>query len=255
MLPLLIAIVLMVVAAVWAGFASGRVSFGCAFAPADRCLRLLFVGNSYTSVNDLPLMFTRLAASGGWTAETTMIAPGGATLTDHAASETLASGISAGMGGGSWTGVILQEQSEIPALAANRDALMAPAASILARRIQLSGARPYLLETWAHRDGLPSAGLDYSSMQSAIDDAYRAVARQTGSGLVPVGEAWQQTLARAPAIQLWQEDGSHPASAGTYLAACVLYQTITGSSPVGLSEAAGLDPATAATLQRVAAGE
>jgi hypothetical protein len=255
LIPLLAAFVVTVSAVVWAGFASGRVSFGCTFTPADRCLRVLFVGNSYTSTNDLPLTFSRLASAGGWTAETTMVAPGGASLGDHANDETLAAAFSTGSGRGPWTAVILQEQSEIPALAANRDALMAPAASMLARRIQLSGARPYLLETWAHRDGLPSAGLDYAAMQAAIDDAYRTIARQTGSGLVPAGEAWERALAAAPQIQLWNEDGSHPAPAGTYLAACVLYQVLTGSSPVGLSETAGLDAATAATLQRIAAGE
>jgi hypothetical protein len=255
LIPLLVVFVLSVVGVVWAGFASGRVSLGCTFAPADRCLRILFVGNSYTSTNDLPLTFSRLASSGGWTAETTMVAPGGASLADHAANDTLAAGIADGSGRGPWTAVILQEQSDIPALAANRDALMAPAASMLARRIVISGARPYLLETWAHRDGLPSAGLDYAAMQAAIDEAYRSVARQTGSGLVPAGEAWERAQAAALPIELWVDDGSHPAPAGTYLVACVLYQALTRSSPVGLSETAGLDAATAAALQRIAAGE
>ena len=112
-----------------------------------------------------------------------------------------------------------------------------------------------MLETWAHRDGLPGAGLNYAAMQTAINDAYRAIERQTGSGLVPAGEAWQRTLAAAPSIALWADDGSHPTPAGTYLTACVLYQVLIGASPVGLHETAGLDAATAEALQQIAAGQ
>ena len=157
-------------------------------------------------------------------------------------------------GQGPWTAVVLQEQSQIPAISTTRDRDMAPAASALAKRILLIGARPYLLQTWAPRDGMPGAGLDYTAMQDAIDESYRALAVRTGSGLVPAGEAWKRALAEAPAIALWADDGSHPSMAGTYLAACSLYLALTGSSPVGLSETAGLDSAVAAALQGIVAG-
>ena len=56
------------------------------------CVRILFVGNSYTYMNDLPDMFARLARAGGHTVETGMAAPGGWTLFAHARSaETSAS--------------------------------------------------------------------------------------------------------------------------------------------------------------------
>jgi hypothetical protein len=64
--------------------AVGRIP-NCAFTPAAQCTRVLFIGNSYTSVNDLPGTFARLAASGGHRVETGMIAPGGAFLSDEAA--------------------------------------------------------------------------------------------------------------------------------------------------------------------------
>jgi len=48
-----------------------------------RCTRVLFLGNSYTSVNDLPTMFADLAWTGGHRVETGMQAPGGWTLADH----------------------------------------------------------------------------------------------------------------------------------------------------------------------------
>jgi hypothetical protein len=236
----------LVVAAV--GFAAVRALPACTFA-GDRCLRVLFIGNSYTYVNDLPGTFARLAASGGRPVETGMVAPGGAFLADEAASADVV----AALAGTPWNAVVLQEQSQLPATP-QADTQMIPAVVKLVDAIRAGGAIPYLLETWAHRDGWPQAGQDYGRMQAAIDGAYARAAERSGSFLVPVGEAWQQALAAAPTIPLWQDDGSHPAPAGTYVAACVLYRTMTHESPVGLADTEGLDAATAAQLQRVAAG-
>ena len=48
-----------------------------------RCTRVLFLGNSYTSVNDLPDTLARLAWSGGHRMEISAQAPGGWTLLDQ----------------------------------------------------------------------------------------------------------------------------------------------------------------------------
>ena len=189
LIPILLAAIALVLGGVaWAGAATGRLSAGRTFTAAERCLRVLFVGNSYTSTNDLPHTFARLAASGGWGVETEMIAPGGALLSDHAADPAVGAAINGGIGGHPWTDVVLQEQGELPAVAASRAAIMAPAVSTLVRRILRAGPRPYLLETWAHRGGLPSAGLDCAAMQAAIDDAYQSTGRQAGATVIPAGE-------------------------------------------------------------------
>ena len=60
-------------------------------ANSTSCTRVLFIGNSYTFVNELPGMFAKLAGSAGVNVATTMVAEGGATLADHAsAAETRA---------------------------------------------------------------------------------------------------------------------------------------------------------------------
>ena len=219
---------------------------GCMFA-GDTCLRVLFIGNSYTSVNDLPATFAALVRSGGGAVETRMIAPGGAFLSDHAASPE----VEAAIAGTPWTAVVLQEQSQVPAVPAALDGQMAPAAASLVAAIRAGGARPYLLETWAHRDGWPGQGMDRAAMQAAINAAYWEVAARNAAIVVPAAEAWNQALAAAPGVALWQVDGSHPTVAGTYLAACVLYATITGRSPEGLAETGGLPVADATMLRRL----
>lgn len=199
----------------------------------------------------VPATFARLAASGGHPVETTMIAPGGAFLADHAAKPDVAAAIA----GTRWFAVVLQEQSQVPASASARDAQMLPASSSLVAEIRAAGGVPYLLETWAHRDGWPEQGLDRAAMQAAIDASYAQVADRTASFVVPVGDAWQRALAEDPSLVLWQDDGSHPTPAGTYLAACVLYGVVWHATPVGLPDTGGLAAAVAAELQRAATGE
>src|SRR2546430_3222336 len=83
-------------------------------------------------------------------------------------------------------------------------------------------------------------------MQSAIDDGYLAIAAEEQAAVAPVGVAWSSLLSQ-PHPALWQDDGSHPMSAGTYLAACVFYATIYHQSPRGLAYHADLSAVDAAT--------
>jgi hypothetical protein len=209
------------------------------------CVRVLFLGNSYTYVNDLPAVFRDLARAGGRNVETGMVANGGETLAQHAASPDSLGAIR----GSRWQFVVLQEQSEIPALAAAWQTQMFPATETLVASIRSAGATPILLETWAHRDGLPDQGLDDAAMQAAITQGYRSLGAALGVAVAPAGEAWQTVLRANPTIALWQADGSHPSPAGTYLAACVLYARIFDASPVGIADTGGLSPDVAQALQ------
>lgn len=216
---------------------------------ARTCQRVLFIGNSYTYVNDLPGVFARLAVSGGHRVEAGMLASGGASLTDHVndpeTQRTLASA--------PWSYVVLQEQSVSPAIAYWRDHDMYPAARTLAAQVEGVGATPVFFMTWAHRDGWPDENLDYEAMQQNVKQAYTGIADELGVPVAAVGFAWGVVRQRHPAIELWQGDGSHPSRAGTYLAGCVFYATIFGESPAGLGYNGGLSDREAHDLQSAAA--
>lgn len=228
---------------------------GCA--PAASCggsepaQRILFLGNSYTYTNDLPGMFTRLACAGGHKVETAMVAEGGWSLDDHVHSNQTQAKIKEQK----WDYVILQEQSEIPAVDRDREASMYPAARVLAGWIRAAGAQPMLFMTWAHRDGLSvgSTSLDYAAMQNEIYWGYLGIANELNIPYAAVGSAWQRARSQAQPLDLWQSDGSHPNEQGTYLAACVFYEAIFHQSPQGLTYTAGLPKETAKTLQDLAA--
>lgn len=231
----------------------------CACSPAaqcDRsrdpraCLRVLFIGNSYTFVNDLPATLAELARAGGHTIETGMAAEGGWTLAQHAASGPTLDLLAAQR----WDYVVLQEQSQAPSIQSARAATMYPATRVLVEKIRQAQATPLLFQTWAHRGGWPEMGMpSYQSMQAQVDQGYRGIGSELKVQVAPVGDAWANALGRDPGAELWQADGSHPSEQGTYLAACVFYAAIFGESPAGLAYRGKLAKESAHQLQTIAA--
>jgi hypothetical protein len=214
-------------------------------AGAGACTRVLFLGNSFTYVNDLPSTFAQLSQSAGRPVQVGMVANGGETLAQHAASsDSLGEIASQG-----WTYVALQEQSDTPATDTGR-ASMYPAARALAAAVERDGAVPMFFMTWAHRDGEPTAGqASYESMQQQVDGSYLSIASELNVPVAPVGFTWYMVRHDHPEMDLWQDDGVHPTPTGTYLAACVFYASIFRASPVGLSFHGGLFDAQAQVLQ------
>lgn len=144
---------------------------GCGFGSSG-CTRILFIGNSYTAMNDLPTTFASLAWADGRRVETGALDQGGSTLTEHAADPATASELSSEK----WNVVVLQEQSEIPSVPSYRSSEMYPAATKLVAMIREQGAQPLFYLTFAHEGGWPQADLpNYQSMQSAIDDGYLGI--------------------------------------------------------------------------------
>lgn len=87
------------------------------------------------------------------------------------------------------------------------------------------------------------------------EDLYVSVGKEVGALVIPVGLAFEEAYRRKPDIKLHKDyDGSHPELIGTYLAACTVYASIYGKSPVGNSYDyfGKIDKETAAFLQQVA---
>lgn len=218
--------------------------------PTPAVIRVLFIGNSLTFYNDLPGMFARLAQSGGHVAQVDESSAGGGTLSGHTKSAITLGKIKQRK----WDLVVLQEQSDYPAVAAQRQELVFPAARLLSGRVRETGATPILFMTWGRREGFPEAGLKtYAEMQAQVEAGYMEIADDLKAMVAPVGMAWQNVIAQKPQLELWQSDGIHPTREGTYLSACVFYAAIFKQSPAGLTYRAELAEETASLLQSVAA--
>jgi len=88
------------------------------------------------------------------------------------------------------------------------------------------------------------------------EDLYVSVGNEIGALVIPVGLAFEEAYRRRPEMKLHKDfDGTHPELIGTYLAACTVYASVYGKSPVGNSYDyfGKIDKDTAAFLQQVAA--
>ncbi len=202
--------------------------------------RILFIGNSYTSRNDLPSLVKALASGAGVTrpVETELVAFGGASLAAHW-NRGVAQAL---LEQRRWDAVVLQDQSTraLRALASLHEY-----GKRFACAAQAAGAKPFLYLTWA-RENDPDS-------QAAITSAYEELARDTGAALVPVGRAWQSVRAIASAPRLYDADGNHPSPAGSYLSACVFCAVLFGVAPRTVPEApAKLDFSTLDLMHRIA---
>ncbi len=169
--------------------------------------RVLFVGNSYTTRNDMPTLVARLleASMPGMRVKADVLAFGGASLAAH----WNRGEVQKRLAGQTWNAVVLQDQSTRP-LRALRS--MQEYVRRFVDEIQAAGARPYLYMTWARKDDPAS--------QAKIVQAFQGLAELTGASVIPVGLAWDQFRNLRPAIDLYEPDGSHPTMIGSYLAAC-----------------------------------
>ncbi len=79
------------------------------------------------------------------------------------------------------------------------------------------------------------------------------MAEETHSLVALPGEGFRQARLVHPEIELYAPDGNHPSLAGTYVAACVIVELITGAPPAAAAPVpAGLPQDVAAALRRAA---
>jgi hypothetical protein len=201
-------------------------------AAEPRPTRVLFIGNSYTYYNNLPRVLEAMAASASPPVrlETRGVLLGGARLKTHWDQGKAQAAIREG----GWDSVVLQEQSTLGILLLDGkhhindpERLLFPYARRFHEEVKKQGAKTVLALTWSRRHA-PEA-------QVRLNQAFLTLGRELGAAVTPMGLAWQVVRTQHPDIALYVDDGSHPAPAGTYLAACTLYATLFGRSPEGLT--------------------
>lgn len=186
---------------------------------------ILFIGNSYTFMNDMPDVFAAIGETGGHDLHVATRAKAGYSLKDHAEDQQTREAIQ----NKNWDYIILQEKSSLPFL---NPEMIADGISQVMEITAAQDADLILFLPWAYRAGFPEAGLeDYQAMQSKTGDIYLELGRKFGILVAPVGFAWQSALEQNPALELWSIDGSHPSLLGSYLAADTFYALIFQEPP------------------------
>ncbi|MBP2355752.1 hypothetical protein JOF29_006862 [Kribbella aluminosa] len=201
-------------------------------------MRILFVGNSFTSNNNLPKLLKGLAGARGIEIEHKVISAGGASLRQHLNAGKALDAIA----NGGYDVVVLQEQSTLPIKSPAR---FRESARDFNEAIAAAGARTAFYLTWA-RSNAPET-------QQALTDAYAGAASELGGTLIPVGMVWERFLATHDKPVLHESDNSHPTLAGSYLGACVFLIALLNEDPVGIDvPIKGLDDETANLVRQAA---
>ena len=202
-------------------------------------ISLLFMGNSHSSVNDLDGMvaaMVRIGRPGKSVGD--VVAPGymflEERLHDSASVNLLASQ--------DWSFVILQAQKYSTS---GQFTYSTAEAEEFIRRARQQHAIPIMFPEWPRRDVAET---------QRIYDLHVSIAQREPACVAPIGQAWDLALARHPQLVLHASDGNHSAPAGAFLAALVLYATITGLSPLDLPALSGfpVDAATQEILRGIA---
>lgn len=203
------------------------VSASPATTPQRATLRVLFVGNSLTYVNNLPRLLHALAASqpdGPRIVTTTYVAPGGSLeqrWQDGRAADALREG--------HWDAIVLQERGGMLACMADgeqrrqRDCRASELAhKNFAKLARAGDVRVLLLATWGPDDAW-QARLDraHDMLRSNLRNASTAVE------IVPAAEVLRAYASRQSKAQVFP-DGIHPGVPASLIMAAQLYRAVSG---------------------------
>ena len=215
--------------------------------------RVLFIGNSYTEVNNLPELVQRVAESAGDAIEYQSNTPGGCTFAQHCTNRSMDL-----IRQGGWDVVVLQEQSQLPSFPQSQvEVEVFPYAQRLVDSVYAHNheGEPMFYMTWGRKHGdqhnapyFPVLG-SYEGMDSMLYERYLYMAREYDASVCPVGRVWRYLRTNSPNIELYQPDESHPSLAGSYAAACAFYTMLFHRNPLTISYYPEIDEADAATIR------
>jgi hypothetical protein len=184
-------------------------------------ISLLFMGNSHTAANQLTTMVADMVRSGNPGKTVASVETPGSMFLEDRLHDTTSVAL---LRSQTWSFVIFQAQKYSTS---GRFEYSTEEAKELIRISRQQRAVPVMFPEWPRRDVDETA---------RIYDVHTSIAQVESACVAPIGQAWDLALARDPTLPLHAADGNHALPAGTFLAALVLYATITGQSPLNLPQ-------------------
>ena len=223
--------------------------------PDQEPCKILFIGASYFSYNNLSGLFDNLAQNADkdvYIDRCTML---GYYLSDHAKSGSTELTINST----NWDYVILQGVGSLTAYPENfTDNPVLPSLITLRDKIHDNNASTKIIFClpWAFEDGMTWLGWadTYEDMQLKIYENTLQYSEEVGFSIAPVGWAWNTVLKEKnyPLHYLHREDWNHPTLEGSYLMACTIFSSIFREKSLGISYYSDLTRSDARYFQTVA---
>lgn len=209
---------------------------------AQDTTKVLFIGNSFTSANNLPNLFKLLAQDAGHHVIVESHMPGGISVGD------IRQGNQAHMNnphvynlikGNNWDFMVLQDNQGRFSHPYGQFANPITQSRVIEGHLQIRDSllyyHPCANMIWfggfGTKDGL---GLGYTSGSALIDAIYgnyNFLNDTAQEVIAPIGPAFKRIISGHLLINLWGADNTHPSLHGSFLTSCVIYTTIFKQSP------------------------
>lgn len=190
-------------------------------------LSVLFVGNSLTYTNNLPLFLEKLAATQGKSIDSEMLVSGGATISEKLNDHSLAAAVQQTPA----DYIVLQEKGGELFCAATQNRRTEPACRTLINNYQAAkklgdniSAGTIILGT-------------YQFLQEAnyyLIEAEQWLSQETNSAYVNVANPWAYGRETMPGFKWLHADGGHPGKDLTLLMSILLYKELLDDWPVAM---------------------
>jgi len=213
--------------------------------------RILFIGNSITYYNDMPETFENIANSLGNTVKVTKYTPGGTGIVDHVADANVYN-----LFRQAWDYVIIQPGSnESPGYSYTKEVTMGRIDTLLDSLYNYNPCTQILFYQIPY-GVYGTSQSDITSYNNSLDlilENNKYWADSIKSFFAPVGEAFSASWNSNTNIMLWVSYSNvHPNARGSYIAACVFYNTIFQSSCNNTNIISSLSPEIADSCQNIA---
>lgn len=191
-------------------------------------LKILFIGNSYTQMNEMPSILQKMVDKSGEKAIIERNTKSGASFKIHSERKDMYASIKSR----NWDYVVLQGYSrELSYTPEYIDSATVPFVNKIIDSIYAKNActNVLLFMTWGYEGGF----LDreevntYEKMAHSIERGYRYLSSLYNIAVVPVGMVWKSVKQKSDE-DLYVADRAHPSVNGSYLAACTFYNVIFG---------------------------
>lgn len=182
-------------------------------------INLLFMGNSHTSVNNLTGMVAAMMRAGYPSKSVTAVEAPGWMFLEERLADTASLNL---LRSRKWSFVVLQAQKYS---SSGQFSYSTAEAEALIRLSRMQSALPILFPEWSRKDVAET---------QRIVDLHVSIAREQPACIAPIPQAFDLALLRHPQLVLHDRDGNHSAPAGAFLAALIIYATLSNLSPMNL---------------------
>jgi hypothetical protein len=206
----------------------------CPAWPSDRPLRVLFVGNSQIDFWDLPRVVSSLSASapsGCARIAGERFTRGGANLEDlRVEGDSRGRRLEDVLAEGAYDAVVLAESIDLVELRPPYPEQFEASARAIVEMVRAAGALPIFYAT-------PYVETPTRTGFHEMADPQIALGAELDVPVAAGGLAWLRVWEERPEVDLYFDDRQHPGFHGSYVSALVIWRTITGGSPIGLTAA------------------